>query len=132
MTLQVFRPDTAVNKPKWLNGHCSGKQGAYSQIDGSLHFAQPVLTCADQGGYINFLPRPNAERLALIQGDGDTFADILNLLADYEGMHPVQRLVSPKQSANTTRRPRPARKLGRQSRRKAHRPSHTQRHRAIL
>ncbi|OAA60082.1 Fungal transcriptional regulatory protein [Cordyceps fumosorosea ARSEF 2679] len=36
-------------------------------------------------GYINFLPRQNAERLALIQADGDTFADILHLLAGYEG-----------------------------------------------
>ncbi|KAJ4147412.1 hypothetical protein LMH87_001933 [Akanthomyces muscarius] len=61
-----------------------------SAIDsgGQLSYPSPQQNPLQQShaGYINFLPRPNAERLALIQGDGDTFADILTLLADYEGV----------------------------------------------
>ncbi|KAM3460356.1 hypothetical protein MY5147_004315 [Beauveria neobassiana] len=37
------------------------------------------------GSHINFIPRPNADRLALIQADSDTFADVLHLIAGYEG-----------------------------------------------
>lgn len=43
-------------------------------------------------GYINFLPRSNLDRLALIQGESDTFGDILGLIADYEGMLNVLKL----------------------------------------
>ncbi|OAQ78492.1 C6 finger domain-containingprotein [Purpureocillium lilacinum] len=33
-------------------------------------------------GYINYLPKPNAERLPLVQGDADTFGDIIGLIGD--------------------------------------------------
>jgi hypothetical protein len=36
-------------------------------------------------GTINYLLKPNAERLPLIAGDGDTFTDILELMTEYEG-----------------------------------------------
>jgi len=52
----------------------------------------PELSLADAlertgaAGYISYLPRPNAERLPLVQGDADTFGDIIGLLGEYEGM----------------------------------------------
>ncbi|KAJ3475660.1 hypothetical protein NLG97_g9383 [Lecanicillium saksenae] len=68
------------------------KRSAIESGSGQHNYPSPQQNPLQQshGGYINFLPRPNAERLALIQGDGDTFGDILNLLADYEGMHSLQ------------------------------------------
>lgn len=50
---------------------------------------------------INYLPAGIVERLGLIQGDGDTFVDILSLIGDYEGKlkkkttppHPYNRII---------------------------------------
>ncbi|OAA35782.1 hypothetical protein NOR_07799 [Metarhizium rileyi] len=36
--------------------------------------------------YINYVPQANSERLTLIQGDPDTFADIIGLIGEYEGV----------------------------------------------
>ncbi|KAI8722549.1 hypothetical protein NCS52_00398900 [Fusarium sp. LHS14.1] len=46
----------------------------------------PASASLQQGipGYIHYLPRSNTSHLSLIQGDGDTFADILGLIAEYE------------------------------------------------
>ncbi|KID95912.1 hypothetical protein MAJ_08130, partial [Metarhizium majus ARSEF 297] len=38
------------------------------------------------GPYINYVPRANAERLSLIEGDHDTFSHIVSLIGDYEGV----------------------------------------------
>jgi hypothetical protein len=35
---------------------------------------------------INYLVRAKAERLRLIEGDGETFANVLGMIDDYEGM----------------------------------------------
>ncbi len=35
---------------------------------------------------INYLTRAKNERLGLIEGDGETFGDVLGLIDDYEGM----------------------------------------------
>jgi len=34
---------------------------------------------------INYLVRAKAERLRLIEGDGETFGDVLGMIDDYEG-----------------------------------------------
>lgn len=48
--------------------------------------AQHVSASIQQGapGYIHYLPRSTASHLNLIQGDSDTFADIIGLVAEYE------------------------------------------------
>ncbi|EFY85999.1 C6 finger domain protein, putative [Metarhizium acridum CQMa 102] len=38
------------------------------------------------GPYINYVPRANAERLSLIEGDHDTFSHIVSLIGEYEGV----------------------------------------------
>ena len=35
---------------------------------------------------INYLVRAKTERLRLIEGDGETFGDVLGMIDDYEGM----------------------------------------------
>lgn len=35
---------------------------------------------------INYLVRAKAERLRFIEGDGETFGDVLGMIDDYEGM----------------------------------------------
>lgn len=37
-------------------------------------------------GYIHYLPRSNSSHLSLVQGDGDTFADIIGLIGEYENV----------------------------------------------
>ncbi|XWW94171.1 hypothetical protein V2A60_002113 [Cordyceps javanica] len=63
------------------------KRSAMDAGGGQHNYPSPQQNPLQQshGGYINFLPRQNTERLALIQADGDTFADILHLIAGYEG-----------------------------------------------
>ncbi|KAF5004716.1 hypothetical protein FDECE_8797 [Fusarium decemcellulare] len=50
--------------------------------------AQHAPASIQQGipSYIHYLPRSNASHLSLIQGDGDTFADIISLIGDYEAV----------------------------------------------
>lgn len=48
------------------------------------HWTDTFATCVG-APYINYVPRANAERLNLIQGDTDTFADIIGLIGEYEG-----------------------------------------------
>jgi hypothetical protein len=40
-------------------------------------------------GHINYLTNSRKDRLSLIPGDGDTFADTLSLLSDYEGLSKI-------------------------------------------
>ncbi|KND92066.1 putative mitochondrial carrier [Tolypocladium ophioglossoides CBS 100239] len=59
------------------------------------HYQPSSSTANQQGGagYINYLPRTNAERLGLLHGDADTFADIIGLIGEYEGkLSPVPLL----------------------------------------
>jgi hypothetical protein len=42
---------------------------------------------------INYLVRAKAERLRLIEGDGETFANVLGMIDDYEGTR-MKRLVT--------------------------------------
>ncbi|PHH71505.1 hypothetical protein CDD82_6481 [Ophiocordyceps australis] len=46
------------------------------------------LIASGGAGFINYLPRASGdyERLALLQGDADTFADIIGLIGEYEGV----------------------------------------------
>lgn len=48
--------------------------------------ARSRLTLPGDAGFINYLPRTNAEPLDLLQGDTDTFGDIVGLIGEYEGM----------------------------------------------
>lgn len=50
-------------------------------------------TCAAHGTTINYLPR-NPERIGLIQGDSETFSDILTLIAEYEGPYAYAPIVN--------------------------------------
>jgi hypothetical protein len=43
-------------------------------------------TSAGNVTQINYLVRAKAERLGLIEGDGETFGDVLGMIDDYEGM----------------------------------------------
>jgi hypothetical protein len=36
---------------------------------------------------INYLARARSERLILIEGDSETFSDVLGMIDDYEGTH---------------------------------------------
>ncbi|KAF4976760.1 hypothetical protein FZEAL_6617 [Fusarium zealandicum] len=48
--------------------------------------AQHAPASLQQGipGYIHYLPRSNASHLSLVQGDSETFADIIGLIGEYE------------------------------------------------
>jgi hypothetical protein len=54
----------------------------------SLMLNQHTSLSGPQGpsGTINYLLRPDAERLPLIAGDNDTFSELLDLMSEYEGM----------------------------------------------
>lgn len=52
----------------------------------SIQVYTKLMPSPGHPGHINFLPRPNPERLGLIPGEADTFTDIISLLAEYEGM----------------------------------------------
>jgi hypothetical protein len=45
-----------------------------------------LTSLAGPSGTINYLLRPDAERLPLIAGDNDTFSELLDLMSEYEGM----------------------------------------------
>ncbi|KAF7546647.1 hypothetical protein G7Z17_g8286 [Cylindrodendrum hubeiense] len=46
------------------------------------HILQPGVP-----GYIHYLQRSNSSHLSLVQGDSDTFADIIGLIGEYENQH---------------------------------------------
>lgn len=43
-------------------------------------------TAASQHAPVNYFTKSRRDRLALFQGDAETFSDILSLLAEYEGL----------------------------------------------
>lgn len=51
----------------------------------ALMSERPLTIPEASTGHINYLSKSNNDRLGLLQGDGDTFTDIINLLGDYEG-----------------------------------------------
>lgn len=53
-------------------------------------------------GHINYLTKSRKDRLNLIPGDGDTFADTLSLLGDYEGLSDVLLLFRRRHGTLTT------------------------------
>ncbi|KAF5631340.1 uncharacterized protein FTJAE_7902 [Fusarium tjaetaba] len=71
-------------------GHTSDSEPAKRKRDvddaGGQGRAQHAPTSLQQGvpGYIHYLPRSNASHLSLVQGDADTFADIIGLIGEYE------------------------------------------------
>ncbi|KAI8649751.1 hypothetical protein NCS55_01437800 [Fusarium keratoplasticum] len=72
-------------------GHTSDSEASKRKRDvddagGQPGRAQLTPASLQQGipGYIHYLPRSNTSHLSLIQGDGDTFADILGLITEYE------------------------------------------------
>ncbi|KAM4061213.1 hypothetical protein HRG_009907 [Hirsutella rhossiliensis] len=56
--------------------------------DGGPQYHLPLSTTSHQGGagFINYLPRTSAERLGLLQGDADTFSDIIGVLERHESL----------------------------------------------
>lgn len=52
---------------------------------------QPDMLTNRQGNHvpINFLSKAHSTKLKLIQGDSDTFSDVLTLINEYEGEHPL-------------------------------------------
>ncbi|EXL95421.1 hypothetical protein NOF04DRAFT_1074827 [Fusarium oxysporum II5] len=73
-------------------GHTSDSEPAKRKRDvddaGGQGRAQHAPTSLQQGvpGYIHYLPRSNASHLSLVQGDADTFADIIGLIGEYENV----------------------------------------------
>ena len=49
------------------------------------------MLTARQGSHvlINFLSKAHSNKLKLIQGDPDTFSDVLTLINEYEGENPL-------------------------------------------
>lgn len=73
-------------------GHTSDSEPAKRKRDvddaGGQGRAQHAPTSLQQGvpGYIHYLPRSSASHLSLVQGDADTFADIIGLIGEYENV----------------------------------------------
>ncbi|KAH7185290.1 uncharacterized protein B0J16DRAFT_127166 [Fusarium flagelliforme] len=73
-------------------GHTSDSEPAKRKRDvddaGGQGRAQHAPTSLQQGvpGYIHYLSRSNASHLSLVQGDVDTFADIIGLIGEYENV----------------------------------------------
>ncbi|SCN79818.1 uncharacterized protein FFB20_06002 [Fusarium fujikuroi] len=73
-------------------GHTSDSEPAKRKRDvddaGGQGRAQHAPTSLQQGvpGYIHYRPRSNASHLSLVQGDADTFADIIGLIGEYENV----------------------------------------------
>ncbi|KAF5019084.1 hypothetical protein F66182_8924 [Fusarium sp. NRRL 66182] len=74
-------------------GHTSDSEPAKRKRDvddagGQPARAQHAPTSLQQGapGYIHYLSRSNASHLSLVQGDADTFADIIGLISEYESV----------------------------------------------
>ncbi|KAF4943792.1 hypothetical protein FGADI_13168 [Fusarium gaditjirri] len=73
-------------------GHTSDSEPAKRKRDvddaGGQGRAQHAPTSLQQGvpGYIHYLPRSNASHLSLVQGDAETFADIIGLIGEYENV----------------------------------------------
>ncbi|KAG7430642.1 hypothetical protein Forpi1262_v008551 [Fusarium oxysporum f. sp. raphani] len=73
-------------------GHTSDSEPAKRKRDvddaGGQGRAQHAPTSLQQGvpGHIHYLPRSNASHLSLVQGDADTFADIIGLIGEYENV----------------------------------------------
>ncbi|KAF5972488.1 hypothetical protein FCOIX_9326 [Fusarium coicis] len=73
-------------------GHTSDSEPAKRKRDvddaGGQGRAQHAPTSLQQGvpGFIHYLPRSNAPHLSLVQGDADTFADIVGLIGEYENV----------------------------------------------
>ncbi|KAM0210325.1 hypothetical protein ACHAPA_005753 [Fusarium lateritium] len=73
-------------------GHTSDSEPAKRKRDvddaGGQGRAQHAPTPLKQGapGYIHYLSRSNASHLSLVQGDADTFSDIIGLIGEYESV----------------------------------------------
>ncbi|KAF4969755.1 hypothetical protein FSARC_3098 [Fusarium sarcochroum] len=73
-------------------GHTSDSEPAKRKRDvddaGGQGRAQHAPSSLQQGapGYIHYLSRSNASHLSLVQGDADTFGDIVGLISDYESV----------------------------------------------
>ncbi|KAF4342536.1 hypothetical protein FBEOM_3512 [Fusarium beomiforme] len=73
-------------------GHTSDSEPPKRKRDvddaGGQGRAQHAPTSLQQGvpGYIHYLPRSNLSHLSLVQGDADTFADIIGLIGEYESV----------------------------------------------
>ncbi|ORY67438.1 uncharacterized protein BCR38DRAFT_325302, partial [Pseudomassariella vexata] len=63
------------------NDDDSGGQSGHSE-----RIPQPPPPQSGNAVPINYLSKVNAAKLKLIQGDGDTFSDVLSLINDYEGV----------------------------------------------
>ncbi len=73
----------------------AGLKRKRSPVPGGAEEGRPVPSAgATAGGakgsgnvtQINYLVRAKSERLGLIEGDGETFGDVLGMIDDYEGM----------------------------------------------
>ncbi|KJZ71305.1 hypothetical protein HIM_09315 [Hirsutella minnesotensis 3608] len=53
-------------------------------LPGQYHTSSPATNHQGGAGYINYLPRADSKRLGLLQGDADTFADIVGLIGVLE------------------------------------------------
>jgi len=63
----------------------SGQKRKRTPIDEGRQSAPPPAPHSGGVTQINYLMRAKAERLKLIEGDSETFSDVLGMIDDYEG-----------------------------------------------
>ncbi len=69
----------------------SGLKRKRSPIPGALDDGRVAATNPGNVTQINYLVRARNERLRLIEGDGETFGDVLGMIDDYEGTFSAPR-----------------------------------------
>lgn len=69
------------------NSEQAGLKRKRSPVPGALEDGRAAPTIHPGNvTQINYLMRAKAERLRLIEGDSETFGDVLGMIDDYEGM----------------------------------------------
>ncbi|KAH7309131.1 hypothetical protein B0I35DRAFT_93944 [Stachybotrys elegans] len=94
-------PDPESNKRK-RGSEDNGSQPPHHPPHHRQLLRQPTPVSSGSAGVLQYFPRPNLERLGLIEGEADTFADILNLMNEYEGALDRQESLAARLGAKLT------------------------------
>lgn len=73
--------------PSWVSSELFARTSLWFCFLGQTNILSIVrlITLFSGPSHINYVLRPDSERLNLMQGDVDTFADIISLIGEYEG-----------------------------------------------